>query len=297
MYTAEINRNNPSMILFLLDQSGSMQEVFDPENVQPMKEPVLVDGNTYTHSASGPTKAQALADAINKLLQNLCIKCAKEEGVRDYFHVGVIGYGSQVGPAFAGSLSGRELVPISEVGGMPARVETRMKKVPDGAGGLVDQEVKFPIWFDAVANGGTPMCAALQEARRIVQGWLGTHPTCFPPVVINITDGESTDGDPSGPAAEIRALASSDGEVLLFNLHLSAQKTRAIEFPNSDANLPDQYAKNLFQMSSPLTSFMITVAKQQGFNAAEGARGFVFNAKLEVAIQFLDIGTRPSNLR
>ena len=297
MYTAEISRNNPSMILFLLDQSGSMQEVFDPDNIQAMKEPVTVDGKTFTHTASGPTKAQALADAINKLLQNLCIKCAKEEGVRDYFHVGVIGYGTQVGPAFAGSLSGRDLVPISEVGGSPARIETRTKKVSDGAGGLVDQEVKFPIWFDAVAYGGTPMCAALQEAHRIVQGWLSSHPNCFPPVVINITDGESTDGDPSSTGGALRALESPDGATLLFNLHLSAQKTRAIEFPNSDSSLPDQFAKLLFQISSPLTPFMITVAKQQGFNATEGARGFVFNAKLEVAIQFLDIGTRPSNLR
>ena len=239
-----------------------------------------------------------IRDAINKLLQNLCIKCAKEEeGVRDYFHVGVIGYGTQVGPAFAGTLSGRELVPISEVGGGPARIETRTKKVSDGAGGLVDQDVKFPVWFDAIANGGTPMCSALQEAHRIVQGWLSSHPNCFPPVVINITDGESTDGDPSNAGAALRALASSDGAALLFNLHLSAQKTRPIDFPNSDAGLPDQYAKLLFQLSSPLTPFMITVAKQQGFNAAEGARGFVFNAKLEVAIQFLDIGTRPSNMR
>jgi hypothetical protein len=262
-----------------------------------MKEPVVMDGKTYTHTASGATKAQALADAINKLLQTLCVKCAKEEGIRDYFHVGVIGYGIQVGPAFAGSLSGRELVPISDVGGMPARVETRTKKVPDGAGGLVEQQVKFPIWFDAVANGGTPMCTALEEARRIVQDWLSNHPNCFPPVVINITDGESTDGDPAGAAATVRTLASSDGEVLLFNLHLSAQKNRAIELPSSDAGLPDQYAKLLFQMSSPLTPFMITVAKQHGINAAEGARGFVFNANHEVAIQFLDIGTRPSNLR
>src|SRR5215212_9019854 len=75
MYTAEISRHNPSMILFLLDQSGSMQEVFDPENIQPMKEPVVADGKQFTHTAAGPTKAQALADAINKLIQNLCIKC------------------------------------------------------------------------------------------------------------------------------------------------------------------------------------------------------------------------------
>jgi hypothetical protein len=277
MYSAEISRNNPSMILFLLDQSGSMQDVFETD--------------------SGVTKAQALADAINKLLQTACIKCAREEGIRDYFHVGVIGYGKQVGPAFAGSLSGRELVPISEVGAMPARIDTRTKKVPDGAGGLVDQEVKFPIWFDAVANAGTPMCAAFQEARRIVQGWLGNHPNSFPPVVINITDGESTDGDPAGDAASVRSLASSDGAVLLFNLHVSSQQGATIVFPSSDAGLPDQYAKLLFEMSSPLTPFMVAEAKKLGFNVTEGARGFVFKSDLVSAIQFLDIGTKPANLR
>ena len=296
MYTAEISRNHPTMILFLLDQSGSMQEVYDPKDSKPMDEPFVADGKTYTHTASGPSKAVALADAINKLLQNLVIKCAKEEGVRDYFHVGVIGYGMEVGPSFVGTLSGRDLVPISEVGGS-ARMETRTKKISDGAGGLVEVEVKFPIWFEAVANGGTPMCAALNEAHRIIKGWLDTHPNCFPPVVINITDGESTDGDPTGAAAALRALASSDGETLLFNLHLSALKSRTIEFPSSEAGLPDQYAKGLFQMSSQLTPFMVSVAKQQGFQAGEGARGFVLNATLEVAIQFLDIGTRPSNLR
>ena len=274
-----------------------MQEVYDPKDSQPMDAPMVVDGMTFTHTASGPSKAEALADAINKLLQNLCIKCAKEEGVRNYFHVGVIGYGMEVGPSFAGTLSGRDLVPISEVGGSPARMETRKKKVPDGAGGLVEMEVKFPIWFEAVADGGTPMCEALGVAHRIIKGWLDTHPNCFPPVVINITDGESTDGDPTGAAAALRALASSDGETLLFNLHLSVQKSRTIVFPSSEAGLPDQYAKGLFQMSSQLTPFMVSVAKQQGFNVDEGARGFGFNAKLEIAIQFLDIGTRPSNLR
>ncbi len=297
MYTAEISRNNPSMLLFLIDQSGSMQDVLNPEDVQPMKEPMVVDGRTYTHTASGSTKAQALADAINRLIQNLCIKCAKEEGVRDYFHVGVVGYGQQVGPAFGGGLAGRELVPISEVAGMPARIEMRNKKVSDGAGGLIDQPVKFPIWFEPVANGGTPMCKALDEAKRIAQGWLNQHPNCFPPVVINITDGESTDGDPISSAASLRALSSTDGEVLLFNLHLSSQSKRPIEFPNTESELPDQFANLLFQMSSPLTSFMITAARQEGYTVNEGARGFVFNADIVATIKFLDIGTRPSNLR
>ncbi len=297
MYTAEVSRNNPTMILFLLDQSGSMQEVFDPENIQPMKEPVTVEGKTYTHTASGPTKAQGLADAINKLLQNLIIKCGREEGVRNYFHVGVIGYGAQVGPAFGGSLFGRDLVPLSEVNDSPARIEARKKKVSDGAGGLVDQEVKFPIWFDAMANGGTPMCTAFQEAGRIVEGWISQHPNCFPPVVINLTDGESTDGDPTGHASSLRALASSDGQVLLFNAHISSQKQAPVLFPSSVANLSDPFAKNLFEISSPLTPFMVVEAKKEGINVAEGSRGYAFNADLVVTIKFLDIGTKQSNLR
>src|SRR2546425_3263556 len=125
-YSAEISRNNPSCFLFLIDQSGSMADNFSGEVAK--------------------KKADGVADAINKLLQNLCIKCAKEEGVRDYFHVGVIGYGAHVQPAFGGMLAGRELVPISEIALNPARIEVRTKKVSDGAGGLVDQSVKFPVW-------------------------------------------------------------------------------------------------------------------------------------------------------
>jgi hypothetical protein len=231
------------------------------------------------------------------LLQNLVIKCAKSEGVRDYYHVAVVGYGSSVGPAFAGSLSGKELVPISEIADNPARVEERTKKVDDGAGGLVDQAIKFPIWFDATARGGTPMCEALTRAHAMLTGWLQNHPGCFPPIVINITDGESTDGDPSAPAQALQALSSEDGSVLLFNVHLSSQRAAPIEFPDSEANLPDKYARLLFGMSTSLPPYMRTVAQQEGYQVTDGARGFVFNADMVSVIRFLDIGTRPSNLR
>ena len=246
---------------------------------------------------SGKRKADGVADAINRLLQNLVIKCAKTEGVRDYYNVGVIGYGHRPGPAFAGALAGRELVPISEVAVNPARVDERAKKVDDGAGGLVDQTVKFPIWFDPVANGGTPMCQAMGRAATVLQGWLAQHPDCFPPIVINITDGEATDGDPSVPARELTKLQSSDGNVLLFNLHLSAQNSTPVEFPDTDANLPDSYAKLLFNMSSKLPEYMRGIAQEEGYKASENTRGFVFNADIVSVIRFLDIGTRPSNLR
>src|SRR4051794_25156137 len=189
------------------------------------------------------TKADGVADAINRLLQELSIKCAKEEGVRDYFHIGVIGYGSRVGPAFGGALAGRDLVPIGEVASNPARVDERTKKEDDGAGGVLERSVKFPIWFAPHAEGGTPMTAAFTEAQKLVDRWLVDHPGSFPPIVINITDGESTDGDPSSVADAIKLQSSADGSVLLFNVHLSSDGGPSISFPDSESGLPNDYAR------------------------------------------------------
>jgi hypothetical protein len=277
-YTAEISRANPTCFLFLLDQSASMQDAIAGGEA-PQK------------------KSEVVADALNRLLSNLAIKCAKEEGVRDYFHVGVIGYGATVGSALGGTLAGRDLIPLSEIAGSPARLETRSKKIPDGAGGLVEQEVKFPIWVDPIGNDGTPMSQAITRAQSIVADWLNAHPGCFPPVVLNLTDGESTDGDPSLPAENLRTLTSVDGNVLLFNLHVSSDRTEPVTFPDSDSNLPNTYAKILFNMSSPLPEHMRAYAQQQGHAVSETTRGFVFNADIASIVQFLDIGTRASDLR
>jgi len=278
VYSAEISRGSPSCFLFLIDQSGSMDDPFGG-------------------GEEGRKKSDGVADAINRLLQNLVIKCAKSEGVRDYFHVGVLGYGSTVGPAFGGSLAGRELVPISLIADHPARVEERTKKVDDGAGGLVDQTVKFPVWFDPAARGATPICQVLKQAIAILESWLAQHPSCFPPIVINITDGESTDGDPTQVASELRGLSSQDGNSLFFNVHLSSSRSDPIEFPDGGSALPDEYAQLLFHLSSALPEYMRKVAQQEGYQVTDGARGFVFNADMVSVIRFLDIGTRPSNLR
>ena len=277
-YSAEISRSNPSCFLFLIDQSGSM-------------------GDVFASGESSRRKCEGVADAINKLLQNLVIKCAKEEGVRDFFHIAVIGYGATVGSAFSGQLAGRELVPISDIANFPARIEERMRKIEDGAGGLVEQLVRFPIWFDQVANGATPMCQAFSHAASLLQSWSSQHINSFPPVVINITDGEATDGDPGGPADNMKKIATADGETVLFNLHLSSAASTPIEFPDSENGLPDQFAKLLFRMSSVLPGHIQDQARNEGYQIMDGSRGFVFNADLTSVIKFLDIGTRPSNLR
>jgi hypothetical protein len=182
---------------------------------------------------------------------------------------------------------------------MPARVEDRNKKIDDGAGGITEQSIRMPIWFDPVAGGGTPMCQALGVAQSTLQKWLTQHPACFPPVVIQITDGESTDGDPSHAMRSIKDASSQDGNVLVFNIHISSDPNATpVAFPDSSAQLPNAPAKILFEGSSVLTPFMRSAANaQHGLSVTEGARGFVLNGDMVLVVQALDIGTRPSNLR
>jgi len=277
-YTAEISRGNPTCFLFLIDQSGSMSDPWG--------------------AGASKSKADALADAINNLLRNISLQCSKEEGVRDYYHIGVIGYsGSGVKPAFGGTLANQYLVSISEVADNPCRIEERIKSIDDGAGDIIQQKVKFPIWFEPSANGGTPMCEAFKKAHSILADWVKQYPNSFPPIVIHLTDGESTDGDPSLPAQHLRELTTNDGSVLILNAHMSSKKNAQILFPDNESVLPDEHAKLLFKISDLLPSHMREVAQSLGFQVSERTRGFVFNAELVEVIKFLKVGTQPSNLR
>ncbi|MBY0525967.1 MAG: VWA domain-containing protein [Gemmataceae bacterium] len=277
-YTAEISRTNPSCFLFLIDQSKSMTEPL---------------------AGTTKRKADALSDAMNRLLQTLVLRCVRGEVVLDRFHVGVIGYGSQVAPALGGNLAGRSLVPLSELALAPLRVESRTRKVDDGAGGLVEQTIKFPVWFEPIADGRTPMCAALDLAWQFLTEFLAKYPACYPPMVINLTDGHPTDGNPESHAETVAGLSSNDGGVMLFNVHMSAKVERVIEFPDKEGDLPDDYARQLFRMSSVLPTVMRNTAQREGFPVSETTRGFAYNADLVSVIRFLDIGTRvdAKNLR
>jgi hypothetical protein len=267
-YSAEISRANPTCFLFLIDQSKSM--------LKPMA------------GARGKTKAEGVADAINHLLYTLVLRCVWGNSVLDRFHVGVIGYGLHVAPGLGGTLAGKDLVPISDLARNPLRVEQRSQPGDDGS----TTSIRFPVWFEPTGDGQTPMCATLTRAGTLLAGFLVDHPDCFPPVVINITDGMANDGNPDPLAVRLRQLSSNDGNVLLFNLHVSEQQATPIEFPDSETGLPDNFAKLLFRMSSPLPKGMWGAAREKGLRPGPGTRGFVFNADLDSVIRSLDIGTR-----
>ena len=269
----EITRQNPSCFLFLLDQSSSMAAPFGDDG--------------------GQTKAEAVALALNNLLRNLILTCSKSEGIRDYFDVGVIGYGRYVGPAWGGALAGRELAPISEVASSVLRMTERRVEVAPGEW----ESVPAPVWVEPRAEGSTLMCGALEYAYQVLSLWLGRNPVSFPPVVVHITDGEATDGDPAPYFDALAGLGTQNGRVTLFNVHLSSRRgARAVSFPDAPDGLPDAYARLLFERASVLTPFMRSVAWENGLPLTESARAFVLNADPTLLVLALEIGTRPGRL-
>jgi uncharacterized protein YegL len=267
-YVAEISRRNPTCVVFLIDQSGSMMDPF---------------GRT-----PGKVKAQGVADALNSLLQNLVLKCVNGNEIREYIYLSIVGYGgANASPALLGALKGKDIVSVGELAHNTARTDV----VDDGNGG----QAKRPVWFDAVGSGETPMKAAFEKARAIVADFLSGHQKCFPPIVINITDGIYTGEDPTSSAESIGRLSSEDGNVLLFNLHIADSAESPVHFPDNDAQLRDQYAKWLFNISSTLPAPFVQAAIAEGFsNISSTSRGFVYNGDFNSVVKFFNIGTDPA---
>jgi hypothetical protein len=271
-YSAEINRNNPACILILIDQSKSMEEPFAG---QPDK-----------------LKSEGVADAVNRLIQNIVLKSAKVDGVRDYFQVGLIGYGGELRTGLGGKLPDDVLFPISKLADKPLRVENRTRLVDDGAGGVLEQTVKFPVWYDPIAYGRTLMNGAFEAAELVVSSFILSYPESYPPIILNITDGKPSDANPLQTVNRLKKLASTDGPALVFNLLLSSEPKPPIYFVDDEELLLDTYSKLLFRMSSQLPAKLLQAAKADGFAVNPGARGVVFNADLVAVVRFLDIGTR-----
>jgi len=67
--------------------------------------------------------------------------------------------------------------------------------------------------------------------------------------VINITDGESTDGDPIPDAKALGSMGTEDGATLLFNIHLSSSPAIPSSF-RTTRGLPDKFPSSLTSVSA-----------------------------------------------
>lgn len=281
-YSMQWGAGHPGCVIFLLDWSGSMSEEFAAGRV-----------------GAGQTKCDTLANVLNSAIVELKDKCVKGAAISHRADVAVIGYGETVENVLARipGLSGLSLVPIPTLAENPLKVETRVDKEVTQTGKILEYPVQFPIWVEPVARGRTPMCGAIETAFQLASSWADQHKHCFPPVVINITDGESTDGDPSDSARRLQQVRTNDGALLLFNCHLSALDATKVVYPGSESELPagDKNAPVLFRISSEIPEPMRQLAAKDNIKPGikEGDRGFVLNGDVESVIKMIQMGTMP----
>ena len=265
-YSEKMSSANPGCIIIMIDQSYSME---DP------------------YGSSGEKKKDLASLAVNRVINEIVEASSDGEFIKDRCFIAVIGYGKKD--------TGVDLLLgdlISVIAENPIRVESIKKKIPDGAGGLVEIDEDFQVWVEPVAEWGTPMDLAFARAYQLAEDWCNEKPDSFPPLVINISDGEPNDINLARVEAEkLIKLSNNNGNVLLLNAHIADGLKDAIKLPSDGAILGDKLAKFLFDISSELPDILVSEAKKAGFNAVDGAKGMVYNADAEVLIRLLNFGS------
>lgn len=268
-YTAQITRRNPHAIVVLVDQSLSMKEPW----------------------TGGEAKSVEVAAILNKTLRELVLQATRPDGVRDYFHVAVIGYHGMPETRLKSLLPGTSVdAPLLELSAVNrlARVETTT---------IEDRTIRTPIWIEPYANGMTPMSSALRHAVSILRPWVETHRSAFPPVVINISDGRSTDQeDPRIAADELRSLSTTDGGVLLFNCHIGDELDGVHRYAAVRPVTDEEHVVQMFDMSSVIPDQMREHGNALGMDIPVSGRGFLFNAKPHDLVRLLNVGTQGTTI-
>ena len=283
-YTAQITRNTPTAFIFLIDQSVSMQKY------------------TTLYGEEMPM-AEAVARIVNHQLNELVLRCIKGSETRDYYDIAIIGYGENAYSGWKGELEGRDFVKPSELKEHPYKKITTKKETRTRKGVKV-VEVEEVQWIEAEATQGwTRVHLAFEKAKGLLDEWMEKHhdKDCYPPTIINITDGEfngATKEYVLQQANELKSMFTNDGNVILFNIHISANKAVCVTCPASKDEVSfSSLATTMYEMSSLLPMrYSDRIADLRGDGTPNNRyTAMSINADMSTLIQLMDIGT-PTNI-
>lgn len=285
-YTRRFSRRYPGLFIILLDQSGSMGQI--------------VEGQNYTKADYATT---ALNNLIYKMVQSARFESSTGER-RKYGYLSIFGYGDSVYPLLSPS---GDPIDIPFLGKRPRGTVQTVRDVLDTHTQSYQKVVENrPFWIEPLYRGRTQMAGAFTLARDVARRWLNANPEpgqaprqeCFPPIIINITDGEHNgEGDPLALAQEIRSEGTQQGGILIFNCHFTHEIVQSCIFPgsvNETFHLDSPFAQAMFEMSSIIPEPLRRKASLellQGQQMSDTARGFVYNADTDILVKFLHWGT------
>lgn len=283
-YSARVTSAHPCAFVLLLDHSGSMS---DP----------IID-----NKGESKEKATEVARVVNQFIEEIILTCQRTDIIKDYFEILILSYGkldengnSTVSTAWDGPLSGKTWVTVNELRNSSLRKEIIEVPNPKPFGPRILKE-EMNVWIEPCAEGLTPMRKAFEVCTEYLQEWVSRHPNSFPPMIFNITDGEVSDienySELSEAADQLKAIATTDGNALLFNLLLVDNTEEKREFPSiADRELFEQneYEAALFDVSSFIP---VNLKKElpETRNIPDEIKALVLGS-LDMVIGFLNIGT------
>ena len=259
----------PGLLIILLDQSGSMMEPYE----------------------GGKNRTEFASLVVNKVIDNIIQKNFDGDAPKNRCFISVIGYGNGVKELCSGWLKDLDEAPI--------RYEVLKKKTPDGTGGLVDVEVKQPVWVEPITrNEATNMLGAFEMAKDLANQWINDNPEFPAPVIINISDGvpyyDSRDPrtcmrETTALAQEIMNMSNADGNVLIFNAQIDSVPT--VKYPTSKSELTDEAGQFLFDITSVMPDSYKSAASKNELPVKDGSKLCVFGADGVDLIQLIDFGS------
>lgn len=231
MYNNSFTRHNPGLLIFLVDQSGSMENT-------------LLDKNYNL--------AQMVSDAINSILNMLLYKNCYGEEIRRTSFVCIIGYGSDWDNAeillaeWIDNIN-KPLVQVRDL------LNTDLKKKWN------NDAYWMEIYRKADNGGMTPMASAFSLAKDVTAAWIEEHNGLQDPApcIINITDGYPSDDEFEliSAANDIMKIGVPDGNSIIFNIHVSTDSNISkYEFPIDATLCSDELYRMLYELSSTITS-------------------------------------------
>lgn len=274
MYRNAFTRANKGLIVFLIDQSGSMSDTW----------------------SNGLSLAENAANSINFTLNNIILGLTEGStgDVKNSAMIAAIGYGGREDHT-AETLFCDSIDKIDEIfPSVPTIVATKEGNATMDCIRAVETKAEY----------GTPMASAFKMAKDTVEAWIQTHNDVNDPVpvVINISDGAPTDSeiDVKKYANEILSMSIPDGSPLIFNIHISESSTaKEIKFPADGETMPDRMSQLLYDISSKATQDLIKeIPLLQSKNIQPDNRLFMSNVrKAEELVEFLQLGTKVTKMK
>lgn len=262
---------NPTIWIFVIEQSIRM--------------------NSLLKSVS-KSKAVVATQLVNQLMDTVIMRNYDGEVLKNRCFISVIGYNHDVKELCSGWLK--------DLDENPLRYETAKEKQYNGNGGIIEVEVKQPVWVEPITqDGATNMLGAFKLAKDLCEKWMKDNADGPAPVIINISDGVPyyDRKDPRECMKEtvelvdsIKSLSNNDGNVLIFNAEIGEDSNKVV-FPTERGAIQQVEAQFLFDITSEIPDSYKDAARKKELDVKEGSRACIFNAGAVDLIQLIDFGS------